>query len=421
MNSKEIGRPSLLFLYKRWFIITQYISKCSVVGVIDTIMDEYSNEKKAGFFSRLIDAVLGIFGGGSKKRSDSTAVANVNARELSRIDLLEMLVELGKENARLKAEIEDQGREIEKKELLLQAARKNTPVLTTGEEVNLGPSDAQNSAASYRTQMQAAESEARAIDAERRAERALKAEAMVEAAERRAREAEEKAAQAELQIQEEQSVMDDLTAAPDAAEAEIPVELAAEAVGSEVAKKTAVESVIPEELAAGAEIPADSDAEAEVPADSDSEAATPVEADEEAEDSEELVEVVEEPATPEETAALEELIAESEDPVEALAEVKAPAETAEGVELVEAVDPAEAEVTEAAPTVEEAVVEETAETSESAIEELVETAENESAEPAEQITEIIKEETVQEPADIETEDEDINEDSLYFRSDSRKS
>ena len=193
-NSKEIGRPSLLFLYKRWFIITQYISKCSVVGVIDTIMDEYSNEKKAGFFSRLIDAVLGIFGGGSKKKSDSTAVANIKAKELSRIDLLEMLVELGKENARLKAEIEDQGREIEKKELLLQAARKNTPVLTTGEEVNLGPSDAQNSASSYRTQMQAAESEARAIDAERRAaeaalraaeaeQRALKAEAMVEAAE----------------------------------------------------------------------------------------------------------------------------------------------------------------------------------------------------------------------------------------------
>ena len=220
-------------------------------------MDENSNEKKAGFFGRLIDAVLGIFGRGSKRRSDSTAVANVNARELSRIDLLEMLVELGKENARLKAEIEDQGREIEKKELLLQAARKNTPVLTTGEEVNLGPSDAQNSAASYRTQMQAAESEARAIDAERRAaeaalraaeaeQRALKAEAMVEAAERRAREAEEKAAQAEHQIQEEQSVMDDLTAAPDAAEAEIPVELAAEAVGSEVAEETAVESVIPE-------------------------------------------------------------------------------------------------------------------------------------------------------------------------------
>ena len=214
-------------------------------------MDEYSNEKKEGFFSRLIDAVLGIFGGGSKKKSDSTAVSTIKAKELSRIDLLEMLVELGKENARLKAEIEDQGREIEKKELLLQAARKNTPVLTTGEEVNLGPSDAQNSAASYRTQMQAAESEARAIDAERRAaeaalraaeaeQRALKAEAMVEAAERRAREAEEKAAQAELQIQEAQSVMDDLTAAPDAAEAEIPVELAAEAVGSEVAKETAV-------------------------------------------------------------------------------------------------------------------------------------------------------------------------------------
>ena len=295
------------WFYKRWFIITQYISKCSVVGVIDTIMDEYSNEKKAGFFSRLIDAVLGIFGGGSKKKSDSTAVSTIKAKELSRIDLLEMLVELGKENARLKAEIEDQGREIEKKELLLQAARKNTPVLTTGEEVNLGPSDAQNSEASYRTQMQAAESEARAIDAERRAaeaalraaeaeQRALKAEAMVEAAERRAREAEEKAAHAELQIQEAQSVMDDLTAAPDAAEAEIPVELAAEAVGSEVAKETAVESVVPEELAAGAEIPvesdagaeipvesdagagipADSDAEAEIPADSDAEAATPV-------------------------------------------------------------------------------------------------------------------------------------------------
>jgi hypothetical protein len=35
------------------------------------------------------------------------------------------------------------------------------------------------------------------------------------------------------------------------------------------------------------------------------------------------------------------------------------------------------------------------------------------AEPAEQITETINKETVQEPADIETEDEDINEDSLY--------
>ena len=238
----------MLFLYKRWFIITQYISKCSVVGVIDTIMDEYSNEKKAGFFSRLIDAVLGIFGGGSKKKSDSTAVSTIKAKELSRIDLLEMLVELGKENARLKAEIEDQGREIEKKELLLQAARKNTPVLTTGEEVNLGPSDAQNSEASYRTQMQAAESEARAIDAERRAaeaalraaeaeQRALKAEAMVEAAELRAREAEEKAADAQLRIQKAESVMMTLAETPavEDAEADIPVKPHAVAVEPETA------------------------------------------------------------------------------------------------------------------------------------------------------------------------------------------
>lgn len=200
-------------------------------------MDEHINEKKAGFFGKLIDAGRGILAGGSKKKSDSTVVANVNAKDLSRIDLLEMLVELGRENARLKAEIEDQGREIEKKELLLQAARKAAPVLTTVEEVNLGPSSVPNAAAVHKAEQMAAEAEARAIDAEKKAaeaasrikeaeqrikdaelkakeaqdkidaaeKKARRAAEMVEAAELRAREAEEKAANAERQIQEADS------------------------------------------------------------------------------------------------------------------------------------------------------------------------------------------------------------------------
>lgn len=210
-------------------------------------MDEHINEKKAGFFGKLIDAGRGILAGGSKKKSDSTAVANVNAKDLSRIDLLEMLVELGRENARLKAEIEDQGREIEKKELLLQAARKAAPVLTTVEEVNLGPSSVPNAAAVHKAEQMAAEAEARAIDAEKKAaeaasrikeaeqrikdaelkakeaqdkidaaeKKARRAAEMVEAAELRAREAEEKAANAERQIQEADSAGSIATEVPE--------------------------------------------------------------------------------------------------------------------------------------------------------------------------------------------------------------
>ena len=215
-------------------------------------MDENNSEKREGFFQRLINAVRNMFGGGDKKAADTTAVTTANASDLSRVEMLEMLVELGKENARLKADLEEKDRVIEKQNLFLQAARKSAPVLTMEEVVELdsftslnmvaagaGEMDKQAAAAEHKAaeaQAKLEEIEAKIAEAEKKAQEAA---AMVEDAERRAQAAEEKAVQAEQRLQASDDAAEDMTAEEEAEETE---KINASAENSETAEIPAEET-----------------------------------------------------------------------------------------------------------------------------------------------------------------------------------
>lgn len=218
-------------------------------------MDENNSEKREGFFQRLINAVRNMFGGGDKKAADTTAVTTANASDLSRVEMLEMLVELGKENVKLKADLEEKNRVIEKQNLFLQAARKSAPVLTMEEVVELdsftslnmvaagaGEMDKQAAAAEHKAaeaQAKLEEIEAKIAEAEKKAQEAA---AMVEDAERRAQAAEEKAVQAEQRLQASDDAAEDMTAAEEAEVAEETEKIDASAENSETAEIPAEET-----------------------------------------------------------------------------------------------------------------------------------------------------------------------------------
>lgn len=215
-------------------------------------MAENNSEKREGFFQRLINAVRSMFGGGDKKAADTTAVTTANASDLSRVEMLEMLVELGKENVKLKADLEEKNRVIEKQNLFLQAARKSAPVLTMEEVVELdsftslnmvaagaGEMDKQAAAAEHKAaeaQAKLEEIEVKIAEAEKKAQEAV---AMVEDAERRAQAAEEKAVQAEQRLQASDDAAEDMTAEEEAEETE---KINASAENSETAEIPAEET-----------------------------------------------------------------------------------------------------------------------------------------------------------------------------------
>lgn len=178
-------------------------------------MDENNSEKREGFFQRLINAVRNMFGGGDKKAADTTAVTTANASDLSRVEMLEMLVELGKENARLKADLEEKNRVIEKQNLFLHAARKSAPVLTMEEVVELDSFTSLNMVAAG-----AGEMDKQAAAAEHKA-------------------AEEKAVQAEQRLQASDDAAEDMTAEEEAEETE---KINASAENSETAEIPAEET-----------------------------------------------------------------------------------------------------------------------------------------------------------------------------------
>lgn len=257
-------------------------------------MDKNNSEKREGFFQRLINAVRNMFGGGDKKAADTTAVTTANASDLSRVEMLEMLVELGKENARLKADLEEKDRVIEKQNLFLQATLKLAPVLTMEEDVELdsfatinkgaagaGEMDERAAAAEHKAaeaQAKLKEIEAKIAEAEKKAEEAA---AMVEDAERRAQAAEEKAVQAEHKLQVPDAAEDTTAQAEAAADAnpqEAPEEVEdAEESEEELSEETEAESDDAEE----AEAEDDDAEEAEAEDDDAEEAETESEADEE--------------------------------------------------------------------------------------------------------------------------------------------
>lgn len=215
-------------------------------------MAENNSEKREGFFQRLINAVRNIFGGGENKTADTTAVSTSNTSDLSRVEMLEMLVELGKENVKLKADLEEKNRVIEKQNLFLHAARKSAPVLTMEEVVELdsftslnmvaagaGEMDKQAAAAEHKAaeaQAKLEEIEAKIAEAEKKAQEAA---AMVEDAERRAQAAEEKAVQAEQRLQASDDAAEDMTAEEEAEETE---KINASAENSETAEIPAEET-----------------------------------------------------------------------------------------------------------------------------------------------------------------------------------
>lgn len=87
-------------------------------------MDGNNTESKNGVSVNFADAVRGLFGGRKKGVKGSSAV-RLRSADLTRVDLLEMLAELGRENVRLKDDLEDRNREIEKLKLLVAARKAN--------------------------------------------------------------------------------------------------------------------------------------------------------------------------------------------------------------------------------------------------------------------------------------------------------
>ena len=84
-------------------------------------MDVNNTESKNSVTVSFSDAIRGMF---SWRTKAAKAARRLKTADLTRVDLMEMLVELGWENVRLKEDLEDRNLEIEQLKLLLAAARK---------------------------------------------------------------------------------------------------------------------------------------------------------------------------------------------------------------------------------------------------------------------------------------------------------